>query len=774
MSFRGNRALLFGLAVLVGAGVKAATLDESMVTPRVEVQSSKTNVTCEGFESIALGADLVLPGKTFLVELSDSESNPQFTVIVGETAVLGQVDRSRMYCDETTSDRPNEYANVTSSSATERLGQYPVELIDIVTVNGRRYARLLYFPVTVDSLNNLVFARQTDLKFDGNLLSSEQLLRGGLDRRALSEKSNRAGQTLSANGPKYLIVTSALLDSTCEDLAAYKRETGYNAWVEDIDEILLSYSGRDEAERLRNRLKSFYAEGGEYVLLAGDETQLPIRYAYPSMTSAMPDTADLQVCDLYFADLTGEWDSDSDGVWGEKYADQADLTPELLLGRLPFSRPEEVTNYTNKLIAYETNPGNGDLSYLTRAFFYSSDQMRDYGDGGEHGLIAAAFPSNFQIDTIHGIEQSRGDDVNPTNLSAGETIPILSSGYGIVNVIAHGRSDAFGVRTTGYNEWPKSYFMTTDVGGTNGDANNMEPNGKTSFYYSLACDNGGFDLDQPPMNEPDPNLVETLLGLPDAGAVGFVAHTRWGWIASSHLVQKTFFDSLFAHPGRPAVCAMYDTKAVFYYYRDQVYGIDYFGDPTLKVYTGTPKTLSLTTSVGSGNVLVSVNDESGPVVAAAVIVSRNGAPIFDGVTDGSGQINLPIDLYEDSTYTIAAIKTGATIGFKSIQPSIVTGVNESNDQLPRDFELAQNYPNPFNPSTTIGFSLPARSKVVLEVFDVLGRRVRTLADGNYTSGRHEVVWDGETDSGSKVSSGIYFYRLQANAFSATKKMLLLK
>jgi hypothetical protein len=745
-----------------------------MVAPRVEVRSSKTVVTCEGFDSITLGADLTLPARTFLVELSPTESNPQFTATIGETTILGRVDRSLMYSDGTTSDRPYEYAGITSFPAAELLGQSPVDLTDIVTINNRKYARLLYFPVTVDSLNHLVFAQQTDLKLDGNLLSSAQLLPPDLKRAALSDKSSRTGEILSANGPKYLLVTSALLDSTCEELAAYKRETGYDVRVEDIDEILSTYSGRDDAERLRNRLKSFYAEGGEYVLLAGDETQLPIRYAYPTMTSSMPDTADLQVCDLYFADLTGEWDSDSDGVWGEKYADQADLTPELMLGRLPFSRPEEVTNYTNKLIAYETNPGHGDLSYLTRAFFYSSDQMRDYGDGGEHGLIAAAYPSNFQIDTTNGIEQSRGDDVNPTNLSAGETIPVLSSGYGIVNVIAHGRSDAFGVRTTGYNEWPKSYFMTTDVGGTNGDANGMEPNGKTSFYYSLACDNGGFDLDQPPMNEPDPNLVETLLGLPDAGAVGFVAHTRWGWIASSHLVQKTFFDSLFAHPGRPAVCAMYDTKAVFYYYRDQVYGINYFGDPTLRVYTGTPHTLSLSTSTGSGNVLVSVNDESGQVTAATVIVSLNGQPIFDGVTDASGQVNLPIDFYEDSTYTIAAIKTGATIGFKSIHPSIVTDVNESNDQLPRNFELAQNYPNPFNPSTTIEFSLPTRSRIVLEVFDVLGRKVRTLAEGSYSSGNREVVWDGKAVDGSQVSSGVYFYRLQAGAFSATRKMLLLK
>ncbi len=88
--------------------------------------------------------------------------------------------------------------------------------------------------------------------------------------------------------------------------------------------------------------------------------------------------------------------------------------------------------------------------------------------------------------------------------------------------------------------------------------------------------------------------------------------------------------------------------------------------------------------------------------------------------------------------------------------------------------LEQNYPNPFNPETVLGYQLSRRSRVVLEVYDGLGRRVRTLVDAEQPTGRHEVVWDGRDDGGHAVASGMYFYRLQAGSFNATRAMILLR
>ena len=94
--------------------------------------------------------------------------------------------------------------------------------------------------------------------------------------------------------------------------------------------------------------------------------------------------------------------------------------------------------------------------------------------------------------------------------------------------------------------------------------------------------------------------------------------------------------------------------------------------------------------------------------------------------------------------------------------------------LPESFELKQNYPNPFNPSTNIEFTLPTSSVVTLEVFNIMGQRVRTLVNEPLQAGAHQVVWNGCGDDGQRVASGVYFYRIQANQFASTKKMVLLK
>ena len=90
------------------------------------------------------------------------------------------------------------------------------------------------------------------------------------------------------------------------------------------------------------------------------------------------------------------------------------------------------------------------------------------------------------------------------------------------------------------------------------------------------------------------------------------------------------------------------------------------------------------------------------------------------------------------------------------------------------FELASAYPNPFNPSTTIGYALPQAADVRLDIYNVMGQRVRTLVAAHQPAGYYAVEWKATDDSGHTLSSGVYFYRLQAGAFRATKRMLLMR
>ncbi len=110
---------------------------------------------------------------------------------------------------------------------------------------------------------------------------------------------------------------------------------------------------------------------------------------------------------------------------------------------------------------------------------------------------------------------------------------------------------------------------------------------------------------------------------------------------------------------------------------------------------------------------------------------------------------------------VGDFKTGAIL--------VATGVKNGSQAIPKSYALEQNYPNPFNPTTKIEYQLPKNSHVTLKVYDILGREVQTLVDGAQKAGNYSVTFDG-----SRFASGVYFYRLAARGFVATKKLVLVK
>ena len=101
---------------------------------------------------------------------------------------------------------------------------------------------------------------------------------------------------------------------------------------------------------------------------------------------------------------------------------------------------------------------------------------------------------------------------------------------------------------------------------------------------------------------------------------------------------------------------------------------------------------------------------------------------------------------------------------------IATGINDhSNNTLPKSIDLLQNFPNPFNPSTTISFTLPERTRVVLSIYNEIGENVAELFNGEKAAGYHSIEWNA-----SKFVSGIYFYELKTEKFTSVKKLILMK
>jgi hypothetical protein len=152
-------------------------------------------------------------------------------------------------------------------------------------------------------------------------------------------------------------------------------------------------------------------------------------------------------------------------------------------------------------------------------------------------------------------------------------------------------------------------------------------------------------------------------------------------------------------------------------------------------------------------------------INAGVFVSSDYGNTWEEFNNGNiaGSV---VELITDSTYIYAASLGG---GVYRYDVNNISSVYSSDLEAPALFELKQNYPNPFNPNTVISYQLPVSGDVTLKVYDVLGNEVATLADEYKPAGSYEVEF-----SADDLTSGIYFYKLQAGSYSETKKMILIR
>ncbi|HLT23747.1 MAG TPA: arylsulfotransferase family protein, partial [Ignavibacteria bacterium] len=128
---------------------------------------------------------------------------------------------------------------------------------------------------------------------------------------------------------------------------------------------------------------------------------------------------------------------------------------------------------------------------------------------------------------------------------------------------------------------------------------------------------------------------------------------------------------------------------------------------------------------------------------------------YPSITEVDPNGNIVFEMaQEDSSWTYRALR------YDFRQPD---------NEIPEEFNLSQNYPNPFNPATNISFDIPSASNVVLEIYDILGRKVDELVNTNLTAGDYNILWNAEN-----LSSGVYFYTLRTENFRETKKMVLLR
>jgi hypothetical protein len=169
-----------------------------------------------------------------------------------------------------------------------------------------------------------------------------------------------------------------------------------------------------------------------------------------------------------------------------------------------------------------------------------------------------------------------------------------------------------------------------------------------------------------------------------------------------------------------------------------------------------------------------------PFGQAVESITGNNNVVFWGPTlaaldsDGDGFIN-GVELQDSAgTWTSGSANPGTA--------SLVTHPGDAQDfpatsavwDIPASYELGHNYPNPFNPLTVISYNLPVYSHVTIDIYNVLGEKIKTLVNESASEGSYITIWNGLNDLGKAVNSGIYFYRMTAGDYSSVKRMVLMK
>lgn len=377
---------------------------------------------------------------------------------------------------------------------------------------------------------------------------------------SIAETSTR--QLINLPFYEYVIITTDSLVPSFQRLANWKRLKGYNAGIISIQQILSSsdITGdeisnlNDDAGKLRQYLRFSFQNGTKYVLLGGNNRIMPIRYGrgYNNGTMYNPSAPydDARIpSDLYFSDLNGNWNKDGDAFYGELSEDAVDYFPELYVGRLLCSTPQEVQNYIDKLILYEYNPGKGDTHYLKRSFFTQSDQLqRDNEAYSFASRLIEILPDTLIMEESHGWDNalSNPDEYFPKGKDVIDAMNNHMSGF--MSWSGHGCPVGIGTSNRNVNQ-PNPCF---NIIATEGDRTNTQitienGNGLDNMLnynypgvaYTTACETAPFDIIGPNIKY---NMAESFTVGGPYGGIAYLASTRYGWVTSSGKLALSFLD----------------------------------------------------------------------------------------------------------------------------------------------------------------------------------------------------------------------------------------
>lgn len=391
-----------------------------------------------------------------------------------------------------------------------------------------------------------------------------------------------------------LIITSNSLASAFQNVSDWYTRKGYPAHVLTTETIAASYSGADLQAKIRNAVIDYHDNHGVgYVLLGGDDTVVPDRNAYVSVGSYV--AADMPT-DLYYGSLTGTWDANGNGVYGE-IADNVGLTYDVVVARYPVRTAGQVQTILNKVIAYETTPVAA--NWATKMLAAGDQLWGTYAAGTYNGITVNHAASDAELKTRYADSQyvlpyfpQRQLDYlfdsytswdNGTSGSylqnSANVLSAMGNGYQFMHMATHGSDTAWGLES--------GLLSATDVA-------NLSRQINVPFISTIACNTGAFD-------RAEASLSEAFLRSPNTGTIAYLGSSRYGWdyygssLGPSMRYSYEFYEALFSSAGGPAGDAFAASKEALAYastsngaFRWDMFSLNYQGDPLVSTYRHDP------------------------------------------------------------------------------------------------------------------------------------------------------------------------------------------
>ncbi|MDH4210708.1 MAG: C25 family cysteine peptidase [candidate division WOR-3 bacterium] len=509
---------------------------------------------------------------------------------------------------------------------------YPGQIIEfrgVGRLDNHEICELVVYPIQYKpESRKLIFNRSVRFRIT---------YRGGTKRTAQSsllkkmiinpEDISEYERTRDPDDITYLIISNPPFDTVFQRLADWKTKKGLPAHVRTVDWILANYTGEDNAACIRNYIKTLPDSNIQYVLLGGDTYMIPCRFAYAMTCSAsIWNREDSLPCDLYYADLQGNWNFDGDGLYGE-VEDSIDLYPDLSVGRAPVSSVTEAQNFVNKILTYEKNPPN---EYLDKALLLAEVLWQSpFTDQAIHKnrIEEESFLPNLVVTKLY---ETLGNENRQSVMAA------IRSGQNLINHDGHGSTSVMGVGV--------GYLNTIDL-----DTITNAP--RYGIIFSLGCWTAAFDF---------ACIAEGWMNNENGGGVAFVGNSSYGWgspgnpgFGISDIFDSRFFYSLLVENNYHIGEALAMCKAYFIpysreknVYRWHQYQLNLLGEPEMMVWTALPESIAVaapqSVALGSSSILISVRakNTNAPIKNALVCLMKADESYAAGYTDVSGQIFL--------------------------------------------------------------------------------------------------------------------------------------